>query len=212
MPHQRSSKTFFLVSLQNKGQPKAQKGRGSTSHATKRHDVFVDGQMNEVPAGGSWAFHETNIKNKAPEESQKKVLEKSEREKRKRRKRKRPTGGYQKVWSTKTFDFWYFIKRKRGRSYIILEEVPDGKWPRCCFWRRPRFVLLHLLQDTTGSAWQEVHNMKYTTGSSWQEVNNKKCMTGSAWQEVHDRKYTTGSAQQEVHDRKYKAGSAWQYL
>jgi len=28
---------------------------------------------------------------------------------------------------TKTFDFWYFIERKRGRSSIILEEVPDGK-------------------------------------------------------------------------------------
>lgn len=35
-------------------------------------------------------------------------------------------------------------------GYIILEDVPEPKWPRCCFCRRPRFVLLHLLQDTAG--------------------------------------------------------------
>lgn len=51
---------------------------------------------------------------------------------------------------------WY-EKLKTGQDasgYIILEDVPDGKWPRCCFCLRPRFVLLHLLQDTTESARQ----------------------------------------------------------
>lgn len=33
---------------------------------------------------------------------------------------------------------------------MILDDVPDEKWPTCCFCRRPRFVLLHRLQDTAG--------------------------------------------------------------
>lgn len=37
------------------------------------------------------------------------------------------------------------IIEKRKSSYIIRDDVPDGKCPRCCFCLRPRFVLLHRL-------------------------------------------------------------------
>lgn len=53
------------------------------------------------------------------------------------------------------FENWeHFIKKtkkklagQRKSSYIIRDDVPDGKCPRCCFCLRPRFDLLHLLQE-----------------------------------------------------------------
>lgn len=59
--------------------------------------------------------------------------------------------------SARQENFRLLIKRwvREKSGYIILEDVPDGKWPRCCFCRRPRFVLLHRLQDTTGSTRQQ---------------------------------------------------------
>lgn len=54
--------------------------------------------------------------------------------------------GTRKTWKVSEISF----VSSSPDGYIILDDVPEAKCPRCCFCRRPRFVLLHLLQDTAG--------------------------------------------------------------
>lgn len=93
------------------------------------------------------------------------------------------------LWYEK-FDSSYFVKtwgKRKKSSYIILEDVPDGKWPRCCFCLRLCFVLLHLLQDTRGSTHQGHATVKTHRLGDYYHYQTWKCYFQFIWVKVDSR-------------------------
>ncbi|KAG7244891.1 hypothetical protein INR49_025830 [Caranx melampygus] len=78
-------------------------------------------------------------------------------------------------WAIPAFPLSVMCAPRNLSSYIILEDVPDGKWPRCCFCLRPRFVLLHLLQDRT-------HTSATAAAAASSDCNSRSgVVSGSTW-------------------------------